>query len=225
MLASPSIPRTGGGFAAPGGTGGYATTTQGRGSSTTTTGGGPGFGGGGGGYGDLLRKLIERKLAATAPKRRPAAALGKSTARPSMQVGPNAERGSSGAVDTPWYSQQGAATRPVGLQAGTVPGMGVDPRLLPPSMRAAGSTMVAPDHSVPTGSIASPTFSPDALYGYSAANPRAEALGNMMGGGGNGVPWAMDPVGQIVYGTDAGAPRGGAGAPQQYYSAPNSRWR
>lgn len=40
--------------------------------------------------------------------------------------------------------------------------------------------------------------------------------------GGGVRPFAMDPIGQIVYGTDAGAPRSGPGAPQRYFSGVNS---
>jgi hypothetical protein len=41
---------------------------------------------------------------------------------------------------------------------------------------------VAPGSTrVPTGSIASPVYSPDSLYGYSDANPRSQALANNMG--------------------------------------------
>lgn len=45
-------------------------------------------------------------------------------------------------VNTPWYSQQGAAMRPVGLGAQMIPGMGIDPRFLPPGMRPGGSQFV-----------------------------------------------------------------------------------
>jgi hypothetical protein len=41
--------------------------------------------------------------------------------------------------DSPWYSIQGAATRPVGLGPQQIPGMQADPRLLPPSMRPSQS--------------------------------------------------------------------------------------
>lgn len=38
-------------------------------------------------------------------------------------------------VQWDWATLQGAATRPVGLGAQMIPGMGIDPRLLPPEMR------------------------------------------------------------------------------------------
>lgn len=42
-------------------------------------------------------------------------------------------------VTPTWYESQGAATRPVGLGAQMIPGEGIDPRLLPPSMRPSES--------------------------------------------------------------------------------------
>jgi hypothetical protein len=47
-------------------------------------------------------------------------------------------------VETPWYSQQGAATRPTGLGAQMIPGMAADPRLLPPDMRPQSSQFQNP---------------------------------------------------------------------------------
>jgi hypothetical protein len=52
-----------------------------------------------------------------------------------------------------WFSQQGAATRPVGLGPAMTPGMGVDPNLLPPWMRPNASQFVGGRTQVPTGTV------------------------------------------------------------------------
>lgn len=97
-------------------------------------------GSGGGGGSDLFDEYLRRRMAELdkpLPTRPAGGLAGRSTHRVApMRVGATAERSGPGAVETPWYSSQGAAMRPVGLQAGTIPGMGIDPRFLPPSMRA-----------------------------------------------------------------------------------------
>jgi hypothetical protein len=191
------IPTHGGGFLAgpePGG-GGFARTTYGSAGSKTETGGSLGGSGGGGAYSDLLRRLIEKKLANQDMVKKPNNALriGKSTNRQRpAHVSRSASEGPARkspamealearkAADAYEMTRRGAATRPTGLGPGMIPGMAVDPRLLPSSMLPDASGISGSATRVPTGSIASPEYDDDSLYGYSASNPRADALGGLM---------------------------------------------
>lgn len=108
--------------------GGYALTTS-----------GVGGGAGGGGLLDFFREMARRR-AVSQPRGRRAAF---ESAEGPMAVSDGGGSGGGGAVasapapaiEHPWYTLQGAATRPVGLGAQMIPGMMADPRLLPPSMR------------------------------------------------------------------------------------------
>lgn len=72
------------------------------------------------------------------PRRAPAPYLPSGLA--SMTKGGGGEGGMKAGITPTWYASQGAAMRPVGLGPGMIPGMGIDPRFLPPSMRPSGSS-------------------------------------------------------------------------------------
>ena len=59
-------------------------------------------------------------------------------------------------LDVPWYSDQGAATRPVGMNPGMIPGMAVDTTKLPPWMRPEAAGFVGARSRVPSGTVESP---------------------------------------------------------------------
>lgn len=98
--------------------------------------------------------------AAAAPVRRAPAPMRYAAQPPPAPVGAGTT-GSLGQapqdapVETPWYSYQGAATRLTGLSPQMIPGMAVDEKLLPPSMRHSSSSFV------PTGITAASALSPE----------------------------------------------------------------
>jgi hypothetical protein len=180
---------TGGGFLAPRptiGGGGFARTAHQPGSSSTVTGGGGAVGGGG--ISDLLRRALERKLApAPAPRR---AVFGAKAAKsrgavPRQPGGEGAARKSPAmealearqAADAYEMTRRSAARKPIsGFNY-----MGWDQGIerLPSSFRPDAAGVAPGATRVPTGSIASPVYDQDSLYGYSASNPRSDALDNL----------------------------------------------
>lgn len=112
-------------------------TRYGDGTSQTTT-RGLSYGEGGDDLSALLRGLVMRRYA---PKPG-ASGAGRNTtvAAPQRIMHTGDIRG--GDRGPSWQAVQGSATRPVGLGPGMIPGMGVDPRLLPPGMRPSASGLV-----------------------------------------------------------------------------------
>lgn len=73
-------------------------------------------------------------------------------------------------------SLRGAATRPTGLGAQMIPGMAVDPNLLPSRMRPSGSSFQgAPGPSMAGLSPAPPMAPPASNRGYDFADPYSQA--------------------------------------------------
>lgn len=104
--------------------------------------------GGAGGAGSLLDQFVARRMrefeadrAKTRAAAPAASPFGRRSASTSVQAMAPAREPTRRRIemDVPWYSAQGAATRPVGLGAQQIPGMAVDPRLLPPHMRPGAS--------------------------------------------------------------------------------------
>ncbi len=94
-----------------------------------------------------LQALLEREAAQKKPVqvfKEPSNTVGMigRTSRSGVS-GPPRERNPDN-FEIPWYSQQGAATRPTGLGAQMIPGMAPDPRLLPPNMRPGASQFQDP---------------------------------------------------------------------------------
>jgi hypothetical protein len=177
------MPGTGGPLMAPSAPAmpGSASTTYDGNSVTSRVSGG----GGGGPLEDMLRKLIEKKTNPIRKHENRAALAGTRTNRAGRQrVTSDARlpvsRGPS------WQQMQGVAMTPVGLGPGSIPGMGIDPRKLPPSMRPDAGQLVGPMHSTPQGSIA--PAEPDAPLtaqpsaGGGGVDPRMAALGELFQG-------------------------------------------
>lgn len=125
-------------------------TTYAPGSSTITT--QPVVGSGSplsGGLGSLLSLLLQKRLAAAAAPRTDPRDMPYSVPVPDgdpredarlarVNAAGAAARAATGPTEQEW---EGAATRPVGLSPGMVPGMAVDPRLVPRSMRPQSSSV------------------------------------------------------------------------------------
>lgn len=112
--------------------------SNGPGGYSLSTSGSPGVGGAGyvpGSNQDLIdfyKEMARRRMMSPSP------AMGmRMAAAPedAAVIGRPEPRAPRQRVETPWYTAQGAATRPVGLGPAMTPGMGIDPHLLPPEMR------------------------------------------------------------------------------------------
>lgn len=136
------------------GPGGYSANTSG-------TTGVPSAYGGNADVMNFFKILAQRRVAgqdapqaatpAFAPVPQPSYAL--EDARLAHQAKVDASRSTGGPTEQEW---RGAATRPVGLSPGMIPGMMVDPNLLPSALRPQAATMVGQRSRVPTGTVESP---------------------------------------------------------------------
>lgn len=106
--------------------------------------------------------------------------LGKKTTNAQVMQGPG-ERVNALPTEAPWYSQQGAAMRPIGLGAQMIPGMAPDPRFLPPGMRPEKSELKPADR------IENATGGRPA--GLSPQGPSAQQQANALGGSSNGYDY------------------------------------
>lgn len=108
---------------------------------------------------DYARALLMREAtmpaAAPVPVGRRMAPVGMGASMPEVPVITRPGRQAPRAFETPWYSQQGAATRLTGVGAGMIPGLAVDQNLLPPDMRHQSSNFV------PTGITAASALTPE----------------------------------------------------------------
>lgn len=172
--------------------------SSGPGGYSLSTPGSPGVGGGGyvpGSNQDLInfyREMARRKMMSQSPAMgmRMAPDPEPAYAAPGRDSGP-APRAR---VETPWYTAQGAATRPVGLGAQMIPGMGIDPHLLPPEMRP-DSAGVSYAPSVVAG--AKVNLGRETDFDEQMAEDRARTRGQMgeVGGAAPGTPGGAVPRG------------------------------
>jgi hypothetical protein len=135
----------------------YISSQYGDGDVSTSVGGG-GFSGGGSDVFDLFRRLAERRLALEeAPKKNVERLVSRPpTAAVQMRGGGGGEGvrqpdplAAQKAADRYEMRQRSAAMRPTGLGAQMIPGMAVDPRLLPSRFQPSGSSLqVSPDEQL-----------------------------------------------------------------------------
>jgi hypothetical protein len=189
-------------------------------SMTTTT---PGGGGGATGpdlnsylqqaliarLGDRQQQEAEDRAYLLQQRRAAAAPVAQQQAQPQMFMTGPAERPQERArIEMPWYSLQGAATRPVGLGAQMIPGMAVDPRLLPPSMRPNESRTEFAPSAINTAEM---NLRNELAFGGKMAMDRARTA-NQTGEVGGASP------GQVPHGTAPMLTPGNASTPPRQLS-------
>jgi hypothetical protein len=124
--------------------------------------------GGGSDLSALMRRLVERNMGPP-PKRLAFGAKSAKGSRPPLQQKSEAERHNRyvdplealKAADAYEMTRRAAATRPTGLGPGMIPGMAVDPRLLPSRMLPGGSSFANVAGASPAGLTPSRPELPD----------------------------------------------------------------